>query len=178
MNTKYDGEWITKDLNDSIVLNLLNDKDQLYSSYEAIDLINVVGDDIRIGIANVNDLNNLLLYGVMRFRSLKNIKEYVDIPVRNLYMLYENPNVMKLLSSELKFPNIKKSIEKMDAFVVINGEKVDVDKYAFITTLINEPSTELKKILEISRDYGNMDMNEKYIALTNVDILNHVKEKK
>ena len=150
----------------------------LYSSYEATDLINVLGEDIKIGLANINDLNNLLLYGVMRFKCLNYPKQYMDIPLRNLYKLFEEPNVMKLTSTEVSFPNKKKYLTDLDAFTVIEGKQVLNKEYAIISTIINTLSEELQKILSISKNYGNMDMNDKFIALTNVDILNHIKGKK
>ena len=177
MNTIYDGEWITRDLNNTLVLNLVDNDMHSYSSYEAYDLVNVLGEDIQIGLANVNDLNNLILYGVMRFKSLNYDHQYIDIPLRNLYQLFQEPNVMKVSHSEVFFPNKKKYIMDLDAFVVINGKQILNKDYAIISTLINEPSEELQKLLHITKNYGQMAMHEKFVALTNVDILNHLKEK-
>lgn len=177
MNKQYDGEWITKDLNDSIVINLVDKSMNLYSSYEAVDLINVVGDDIRIGIANINDLTNLLLYGVMRFKSLNNANEYIDIPLKNIYKLYENANIMKLYKDKLEIPNKTKKVSDLEAFSVIKNGEVLNDNYSFITTIISNPSEELEKLLKISKDFGKMNMTEKYNALTKIDLFNHKREK-
>lgn len=177
MKAQYDGEWITKELNDSIVLNLVDSNMKLYSSYEAVDLINVVGDDVSIRLANINDLSNLLQYGVMRFRCLTHLNEYVDIPLRNIYKLYENANIMKLSSTRMEFPNITKSLSSLDAFMVINKRQIFDKEYSFLTTIISDPSEELEKLLNISKEYGSMDMNEKFIALTKVDLYNYRKSK-
>ena len=172
MNTQYDGEWITRDLNESIVLNLVDSNLILYSSYEAIDLINVVGDDVQMKTANVNDLANLLLYGVMRFKCISYPKEYIDIPLKQLYKLFDKANILDVDKAKVELINDKKYLDEIDAFMVSNGEQIKDKRYAFIATIIREPSQELRKLLDYSRDYGKMDMKEKFDALKGVDSFN------
>ena len=56
--------------------------------------------------------------------------------------------------------------------MVSNGEQILDKRYAFIATIIREPSKELRKLLDYSRDYGNMDMKEKFDALKGLDSFN------
>lgn len=171
----YDYEWITRDLNDSIVIMLVyvkeNGEIKQYNSYQAVDVVDIVGNDVSVGMANVNDLSNLLLLGTMRFKGISN-GEVLDISFSNLYKLYENANVISLDTGNIKMINRLLSLAELNAFTIIDGT-LPGDNYKIIATVINKQSKELKRLIELARDYGVMSMDEKFAALKEI---NHINE--
>lgn len=172
MNKLYDYEWITKDINDSIGINLLDESKKSIGAFEAIDVINIAGDDIRIKEANINDLTNLINIGTMRFKSYIN-DDYIDIPIRNLSKLLINPNIITIEENSLKNDIIP--IKSLDASVKYNNSLV-LEGYGIIVTKIKKESESLNKLIEIASTYGQMDMKEKFNALSEINDMNHEKE--
>lgn len=172
MNRLYDYEWITKDIYDSIIINLLDESKKSVGAFEAADVINIVGDDVRIKEANINDLTNLINIGAMRFKSYI-ADDYIDIPIRNLHKLLINPNIITINESNIKNDIIP--IKSLEAVVKYNNELV-LDNYGIIVTKINKESKPLNKLIEIANAYGQMNMQEKFDALSEINVMNHEKE--
>jgi len=170
----YDYEWITRDLNDSIIIMLVEVKEngeiKQYNSYQAVDVVDVVGNDVSVGLANVNDLSNLLLLGTMRFKGISN-NEILDISFSNLYKLFESANVISLETGKIQMINRLLSLAELNAFTIVEGT-LPGDNYKIIATVINNVSNELKRLIELSRDYGTMSMDEKFLALKEINHLN------
>lgn len=170
----YDYEWITQDINDSIVLMMVEVKEngevKQYNSYQAVDVIDVVGNDVSVGQANVNDLSNLLTIGTMRFKGIAN-NEILDIAFSNLYKLYENANQITLDMAKFKIINRLLGLDELNAFTIINGT-VPGGNYKIIATVISEMSQDLRRVIELARDYGTMSMDEKFMALREINQIN------
>lgn len=170
----YDYEWITQDINESIVLMIVDVKEngeiKQYNSYQAVDVIDVVGNDVSVGQANVNDLSNLLTIGTMRFKGIAN-GEILDISFRNLYKLYENANYITLDVSNFKIINRLLGLDELNAFTIINGT-LPGGNYKIIATVISGMSHDLKRLIELARDYGGMSMDEKFMALSEINQIN------
>ena len=69
------------------------------------------------------------------------------------------------------------SLSELNAFTVINGT-LPGDNYKIIATVINKQSNELNKLMELSRDYGKMSMDEKFLALKEINDINELRIKK
>jgi len=171
----YDYEWVTQDINNSLILMIVNigsnGEFNQYNSYQAIDVIDVVGNDVSIGQANVNDLSNLLTVGTMRFKGLYN-DEILDISFSNLYKLYENANYITIDNCNPKIVNRLLSLDELNAFTIIDGT-IPSENYKIIATVIGEVSPDLTKIIELARDYGIMSLDEKFHALSQVNQINY-----
>lgn len=176
----YDYEWITQDINNSIILMLVEVKEngeiKQYNAYQAVDVVDIVGNDVSVGLANVNDLSNLLTIGTMRFKGNVN-SEILDVSFNNLYKLYENANVISLEPLKIQMVNRLLGLGDLNAFTVVNGT-VPGDSYKIIATLVGEVSEDLKRLIELSRDYGMMSMDEKFKALSEINHINEQKVKK
>lgn len=170
----YDYEWITNDLNNSIVITLVNVNEngeiKLHDSYQAIDVIDIVGNDVSVGLANVNDLSNLLLLGTMRFKGIGK-KGILDISFSNLYKLYENANRLLLEDGKFEVNNRLISLGDLNAFTVVDGT-MPTDNYKVIATIVGELPLELERLLKLARDYGMMSMDEKFCALSEINQIN------
>ena len=174
MNKQYDYEWITKDLNDCILLKAVDKDNKCVKAYQAVDVVNCVGDDVRIGQANIYDISNLLTIGTIRFTSY-NGNEVLDIPFRNIHILFKEPNIMSVNNLPV-IKDKKISLDELDAFAVINDSFI-CDEYKIIATKISKESEALKKFIDIAKEYGQMGMNEKFNALAKIDTLNYHREK-
>lgn len=170
----YDYEWLTKDINDSIIITLVDVKENgefhQYNSYQAIDVIDISGNDVSIGAANVNDLSNLLTIGTMRFKSITN-DEILDISFNNLYKLYENANDISLDNSKVKITNRLLRLDELNAFTIIDGT-IPTENYKIISTIINKIPTDLLQTIELARDYSTMSLDEKFRALSKLNQIN------
>lgn len=174
MNTKYDYEWVKQDILDSTIINMFDSKGNAISCFQAYDIINSVGEDITIRQANINDLSSLLEYGTVKFiDSLSS--DWLNIPFKYIYKLYEEPNY--LLIDELKVENKNKkiSMSEVDGYGNIKGNYV-TDNY-LIATCIKKVSNDLIRIMEIAKSYDSMSMNEKFDALSEVNLINYRREK-
>lgn len=176
----YDYEWITQDINNSIVLMLVNVKENgeinQYNSYQAVDVVDIVGNDVSVGLANVNDLSNLLMVGTMRFKGIGN-NEVLDVSFSSLYKLYENANVISLEPMKIQMVNRLLGLGELNAFTIVDGT-VPGDNYKIIATVIGEMSQDLKRLIELARDYGMMSMDEKFWALSEINQINEQRIKR
>jgi len=171
---QYDYEWITKDINDSILIEIVQVEEdgnyKKYNSYQAIDVIDCAGNDVSVGKANVNDLVNLLTIGTMRFKGITN-DEILDIPFRTLYKLYEFANSIKMEDLEIKIINRLLSFDELNAFTIIN-ETIPSDNYKIIATTFSEPTDSLNKLICFARDYVVLGLDEKFQILKELNKVN------
>jgi len=170
----FDYEWITQDINNSILLKVVfvgeNGDVEQNDVYQAVDVVDFVGNDVRVVKENVNDLINLLTVGTMRFKSVVS-DSILDIPFNTLYKLYENANYVTL-DMGVKIANRLLGLDDLNAFTIINGT-VPSANYKIIATVIGNISDYLKKLIELARDYGAMGMDEQFKALSEINQLNY-----
>ena len=162
-------KWLTKDIDSSLVLRVIDKKsninDDNYVIFNVKDVLNVIGDKLNVETANIDDLTNLLTIGIVRFTNIDNINDVLDIPFRNLYMLYSDGNFLG--------DNIQKSISssKLDSFLVVDGDVRD--EFLIFSLIIDKVSDDLDKVMEIASKFGEYGMQEKFDALTNLTLINH-----
>ena len=130
------------------------------------DVLETPCDKLEIDAGNINDLTNLLTLGIVRFINTNDRSDVLEVPFRLLWLLYRDANVLGVENDE-KFISFK----ELDTFSVIDGT-VRNDLFVF-SAKINEPSVDLRKVMEIAYEYGNYGMNEKIKALEEVDDINH-----
>ena len=161
-------KWLTGDIDSSLVLKVIYKKNNVHEEYAIFnvqDVLEVTGDKLEVETANIDDLTNLLTIGIVRFVNVGDMSDILDIPFRNLYMLYENGNVIG--------ENTKKLIpfSKLDTFSVIDGT-VRNDFLVF-SAIINDASDDLNEVMRIASEFGGYGMQEKFDALTNLTMINH-----
>ena len=166
--TNNNFKWLTYDIDSSMVLKVIYDKDKIdsdYAIYNVIDVLEVTGDKLDIETANIDDLTNLLTVGIVRFVNVSDINDVLDIPFRNLYKLYENSNILGEKSDKMM------SFEEMNVFSVIDGNFRN--NYLIFSTLIDDISDDLYDVMKIAYEFGSYGMQEKFDALTKITMINH-----
>jgi len=161
-------KWLTYDIDSSIVLKVIyknNEKIEDYAVFNIIDVLDVSGDSLNIMTANIEDLTNLLTIGIVRFANMGDLSDVIDIPFRNLYKLYENSNKLGENTS------LMLSFSDIDAFSVIDGSvRSDCKIYS---TIINDFSSDLSRVMEIASEFGSYRMMKKFEALSEITLINH-----
>lgn len=166
-----DFKWIAKDIYDSLIINLFYKKNNqyiLYGNYEASIVLDVVGGNIDVKFANIDDITNLITMGMVRFVNIKNESDVIDIPIRKLAVLFNNAVNIKNISDKSNLIELN----KLDAFAVIGGIHIK-DGYFVKTIKINDPNDSLIKLLDKAYEYGNMGMQEKFDTLSDVNMANY-----
>lgn len=164
-------KWIASDIYDSTVVNLFYKKDNqyiLYGNYEASTVLDVLGGDIDIKFANIDDITNLITMGIVRFTNIKNQKDIIDIPIRKLAILFNNSIDIKNIDSKNNYIELN----KLDAFAVTNGNHVKENYYIEVIK-VKEPNANLIKLLDKAYEYGNMGMQDKFDTLSDANITNY-----
>ena len=166
MNKNF--KWLAKDIDSSIVLKVIYNNNGLmeeYAVYNVLSVLEVDGDELEIKTANIDDLSNLLTVGIVRFVNVSDSGDILDIPLRNLYKLYEKGNILG--------NSMDKSISfgELDCFSIIDGS-MNQD-YMIHSVLINEISNDLRIILEIAHNFLSYSMKEKYASLEKITMINH-----
>ena len=168
--------WIIKDISNSLILNLFyNDgnKLKLIDSYDVFKLLDVVSEPANVGFANINDITNLLTIYKVRFIDIKDSKNIIDIPIRNIYKLYEKATkIDEIFDGKKVIP-----VSELDAFVIYDGASVK-DRYFIEAIQIREISNHFSEFLDKTREFGNMDMQEKFDALSSVNEINYKRVRK
>lgn len=165
--------WICDELTESLILVLYDmNNNKFAGSYEAKKIIKINEEKIILENDNINDIQEFLLYGIVRFVDTENSNEIIDIPVRNLYILYDE--MSETFSNKKRFIDL----DKLEAFTVEKNKLVE-KKYGIITVSAYlddeklEISKDLVRIMEIAHNYMNMNMQEKFDAIKEVnDIVN------
>ena len=163
MNETYDFNWLIGDIDASMIFMLRSGKEMLGSYYVSELKTNGIEEE-GIKFANINDLTNFINYTTVRFaNSLKNIN-IIEIPLRNLIVLYERSN--EITSEE---PN---GIE-LSELEGVNDTHVLKTGYAIYSYKINEPSEELKEVMKLTHTFNNLSMNDKISALEDINLVNY-----
>lgn len=162
-NTFY---WLKNDIESSLILKVYLNNDKLLGIFEIVNVLETDGDDLNIKTANIDDLTNLISLGIVRFANIINKDDIIDIPFRKLYKLYINANIL-----EEKQQGRKVSLEELDGFSVINQSiKENIMIYPIIYNTIPES---LLKVIKVSFEFGNYGMQQKFDALSDINLLNH-----
>lgn len=168
-NTNF--SWIVKDIYDSLLINLFykeEDGRTLCSSYEVASIIAPDGGKVNVGFANIDDITNLLTICSVRFVSVMDNRDIIDIPIRNMYRLYDNATRLGEEGSGLV------GLNDLDAFAILDGAMIR-DKYLIMPVLVKKVSQELLEIINTSKEFGGLGMQEKFDAISSTNMLNYRK---
>ena len=163
-----DFSWIIKDINDSLIVKAFCKKDMSnlkISNYNAKEILFTTGEKLLIEESNMNDISNFLNIAIVRFENSDD--EVMDIPLRNIYMLY---------SQAVDFYKNNDNSGVLD-FSSIEGFSVQ-KIYDLQSFIISNVSSILLEILEIAKNFSVMDNNKKYKALVRVMEINREMENK
>lgn len=162
-------KWLANDIDSTLVLKVVSvedGKENSYGAYCVCDILETDGDKINITTANIDDLTSLLTLGMVRFVNISNNSDILDIPFRNIYLLYKNAKVL----GEEKEGRLM-SFNELDAFPVIKGKMRD-DLLVF-SGVIGEVTGDLSQVMEIAYLFGSYGMQEKFDALSKITMINH-----
>ncbi len=158
-------KWLTYDIDSSIVLKIMYKNKDSNDVFNVIDVLDVGGNSLNIMTANIEDLTNLLTIGIVRFANMGDLSDVIDIPFRNLYKLYKNSNKLGDNTS------LMLSFNDIDAFSVIDGSIIN--DCVICSTIINDVSSDLSRVMEIASEFGSYRMMKKFEALSEITLINH-----
>lgn len=169
MTSKNNFKWLTDDINNTLVLKVIykrDNKEEFYGVFNISDVLETTGDELEVETANIDDLTNLLTLGIVRFVNVSDSGDILDIPFRNLYLLYNNANI-------LGDSDIKKliSFKELDTFSIIDG--TIRNDFLVFSTKIAEESDDLSEVMKIAYEFGSYSMQEKFDALSKINLINH-----
>lgn len=170
MNKAYDFNWLIGDIDESILF-MLRDGKEMLGSYYVNDLITIGLEDDNVKFANISDLTNFINYTMVRFVNSLDNTSVIEIPLRNLSILYEKSN--NIVADE---PN-GLSLEELGAFGV-NDDHVLRNGYAIYSYKINKPSEELHELMHLTHSFNDFSMNDKINALEEINLINYQRNKK
>ena len=167
--TNNNFKWLMNDIDKTLVLKVIykrNDREEEYGIFNVFDVLETTGEELDVKTANIDDLTSLLTLGIVRFVNILDSSDVLDIPFRNLYLLYQNANVLgEDVSSRVM------SLEDLDIFSVIDGTVRN--EFLVVSAAINEPSAELDEVMKIAHEFGSYSMQEKFNALSKITVINH-----
>ena len=162
-------EWLTGDIDNSLVLKVVYKKDNIYEEYGVFNIGEVLEtpcDELDVASGNIYDMTNLLTLGVVRFVNVSDRADVLEIPFKKMYFLYKNSNI---LGEEEQDKLI--SFGELDTFSIIDGT-IRNDLLVF-SAVINEPTDDLKEVMKVAAEYGEYGMQEKTDALRKITVVNH-----
>lgn len=174
MNNPYENfRWLIEDIYNTLTFNLYH-KDEVIATYEIYDIYEANMDKLKVEDANIDDITDLLTICIVRFVNMSDNTEIIDIPFRNLYKLYEKASKLGIDDGKVI------SLSELDAFAIIDGYVPKSEEFKIMSVVINNISDELKKMLDISKEFGNLGMQDSFMALCEVDTINvrRMKEEK
>jgi len=169
MTKKENFKWLANDINDTLVLKVVYDNENDYDEYgvfNVFDVLETTGDELEVETANIDDLTSLLTLGLVRFINVSDSSDFLDIPFRNLYKLYENACILGDGNESKVIP-----FKELDTFSVIDGALRD--DFLVFSALIEEPTDDLKDVMLIASNFGSYGMQEKFDALSKITMINH-----
>ena len=166
MDKVYDFSWIVSEIDNSLILKLMSDKKEI-GIYQVSDIGYDV-DSVEVKFANIENLVRFINHSGVLFRSVSDGNNIIRIPLRKLFLLFSNSNKLG--------DGTKKSINtnKLDAFMVCDGNPLK-GNYQILSYKVNEESEELKTIMEVAYNFGELGMNDKIEALEKVNLVNYHK---
>lgn len=166
MNKEYSLNWLINEIDKSLIITLFN-KDESIGNYCVSNILSNGLNEIFIKFANVQDLTNFINYSVIRFTDISNKNNFIDIPLRNLLIIYQDSNPIG--------NNTKKILlNKLEAIVIYNKE-IFQEELSIKSYQISNPSCEQLEIMNISHNYINLDMQQKFDALNKINLINYQK---
>lgn len=171
MNNNF--KWLVNDIYDSIILKLYyndNGNDVLCGSFEVFDFLDVVGDELDIEFANIDDITKMLTMGIVRFVNVDESSDIIDIPFRNMYKLYKNSNKLEDISTSYN----RVSLDELECFSIFDGASISQGQGYFINGyLVSNQSEDLDSVMMIASNFGSLGMQEKFDALAKVNLVNY-----
>ena len=164
MNQVFNLNWLVEDIDSSYVMTLY-EGDKTLGVYGIMDILTNGLDELNIRFANIDDLTHFVSHAIVRFAEIKNNDNVLDIPIRNLYMLSKYAN--GLGESDKLIP-----ISVLEAFCVRNNEVLS-EKITASIYKIAEDTENLEEVMNITKDFNSLGMNEKIDALEKINILNY-----
>lgn len=167
--TNNNFKWLMNDIDKTLILKVIykrNDKEEEYGVFNVFDVLETTGEELEVKTANIDDLTSLLTLGIVRFVNILDSSDVLDIPFRNLYLLYQNANALGENTTSRVM-----SLEDLDIFSVIDGTVRN--EFLVVSATINEPSAELDEVMKIAHEFGNYSMQEKFDALSKITVINH-----
>ena len=167
---KMNSKWLVKDIYSSIILSLYYEKDNknlLCGTFEVDEILNATGDESSIEFANIDDITKFITMGIVRFRNVFEHSDILDIPFRNLYMLYEKVNSL----TDIKV-NSGVSVLDMESFLVMD-DKICKDDYYVYSYSIDKVSEDLNSFIKVAKNYGKYDMQMKFDSLAFINMINY-----
>lgn len=162
-------KWLVNDIDNTLVLKVIYKKDSVEETYGVFNVKEVLEtsvDELEVQTGNINDLTNLLTFGRVLFVNYEDNADILDIPFRNLYLLYKNAHVLG--EDDMKKPL---SFSELDAFSVIDGTVRN--DCLVMSARINNVSSQLDEIMKIAYEFGSYSMQEKFDALSKITYINH-----
>lgn len=159
-----DYEWILDDINDSLrirVYYLDKDGNSVSGSCLADEIKKLDMDNLSVEDGNINDINNLIM-GMVRFRGEDNDKLFFDIPLRNMYKLYEKKNEQG--SSYY-------GMREVEGFSPSDIMEIE-------TFMLSERTDELEEMLDLSKNFFGNSMSEEFKIISRVNELNNLRKEK
>lgn len=162
-------DWLADDINDTLVLKVIykkENKEEFYGVFNISDVLETTGDELEVETANIDDLTNLLTLGIVRFVNINDRSDVLDIPFRKLYLLYKEASV---LGENMEQKMI--SVQELDTFSIIDGTVKN--DFLVVSAKIDQESDDLREVMKIAYEFGNYSMQEKFDALSKVNLINH-----
>lgn len=160
-------KWVINDIYSTLVLKVMHKKsDDFYGVFNVKDILNVMGEELEIETANIDDLTNFLTLSLVRFVNVVDSSDIIEIPFRNLYILYKNASVLGESSCGKLIP-----FRELDTFSIIDG--TSKDDYLVLSAIIAKIPADLGEVMKIAYEFGDYGMQEKFDAMTRVTVINH-----
>ena len=170
MDKVYDFNWMTSEIDNSIVFGLIKDG-KFVSTYQVSYLLTSDMHRIEVKFANIKDLEDFINFAVVRFYDIANQYNIIDIPLRKLKVLFDRSN---------DWDNNKKKrikLSELDCFSVIDGKRNN-GEYSIEVVKYQDVSEEFMSVLLICSDYCEQrGLMEKYDALVDVNSANVRRER-
>lgn len=169
MTSENNFKWLASDIDNTLVLKVIYKNEQMEEKYGVFNVKEVLEtsvDELEVETANINDLTNLLTLGRVIFVNYDDSSDILDIPFRNLYLIYKNAQVL----GKEGVPKTL-SFQELDAFSVIDG--TIRNDCLVISAIISEVSPELENVMKVAYEFGGYSMQEKFDALSDITFINH-----
>ena len=166
MDKVYDFSWVLSEIDNSLILKLVS-SDGSIGIYQVNDLIMGYNlDKVSVKFANANDLINFINYGAVRFRDVNHPENIIDIPIKKVWRLYLNSNLVGMGDKK------KNSLKQLAAIVVCDQEMLKEDAFVY-TYKVNKESDELRKLLKLAFNFDYLGMQDMFNALAKINLINY-----
>lgn len=155
-------KWIIEDINDSMIVRVTyHDKDGnlITSTCKCQDIFKLDTTNLDITSGNILDMQNLLL-GLLRFIPDTDNSIIIDIPLRNLLVLYEKTN-------KLDHGSLGRDILLKELHGFSSSDVEVIEPYS-----PEEPSEDLQMIMKISHNFPKLTPSEELQSLMKLNELN------